>query len=474
MKTITSYLGVRSVRSGSTDDDSRESASHSSDVLDEDIENRFGDLKVAKQGCQQQRKNSSAMSSPISIVPTASFPPPPLVCLPPEVLSVMLGLLSAREVLKLERTCRRLLMQIRFPSGSSQFLWNGMLQRHFGTSFSRLGSAATSGVPSRNDFLHLRNLRLRPMASVESPKALSDSPNRTPSLRSVPQTWRRRSSPFSPLSEVENVVPLAGVEECDHHAEPVAVLPPKGDVDFVERYNFAVLETNARAVEGDIASTKSKSPFFMPRQCNGWEVDFELCYAGWNGGLLGIVACDPKSSGSASVSLGQSSSSRLNVWCFDFFNSGNRGRDIDEWWSRSELDGHHCPVMCNMRSADVGLLTASESPTRSQQKFRLRFECRMERSTRGSSLDLFLLNKDDRVVRFVARIGDADDTEREEMDDERSENESIGLERLRSYASRGFDFRPFCGFSPLNNSSEDQPHRQPEKSHARVLRVVYM
>ena len=469
MKTITSYLGVRLVRSDSAD--SRERAS--SDARDEDIENRFGDLKVGER-CQQQRKNSSAMSSTKSIVPTASSPPPPLVCLPPEVLSVMLGLLSAREVLKLERTCRRLLMQIRFPSGSSQFLWNGMLRRHFGTSFSRLGSAATSGVPSRNDFLHLRNLRLRPMASVESPKVLSDSPNhRTPSLRSVPQTWRRRSSPFSPLSEVQNVIPLAGVEECDHHAEPVAVLPPKGDVGFVERYNFAVLETNTRAVEGDIASTTSKSPFFMPRQCNGWEVDFELCYAGWNGGLLGIVACDPKGSGSASVSLGQSSSSQLNVWCFDFFNSGNRGRDIDEWWSRSDLDGHHCPVMCNMRSADVGLLTASESPTRSQQKFRLRFECRTERGTRGSSLDLFLLNEDGKVVRFVARIGDADDTEHDEMDDERSENESIGLERLRSYASRGFDFRPFCGFSPLNNA-EDQSHRQPEKSHARVLRVVYM
>ena len=386
----------------------------------------------------------------------------------------MLGLLSAREVLKLERTCRRLLMQIRFPSGSSQFLWNGMLRRHFGTSFSRLGLAATSGVPSRNDFLHLRNLRLRPMASVESPKALSDSPNhRTPSLRSVPQTWRRRSSPFSPLSEVQNVVPLAGVEECDHHAEPVAVLPPKGDVGFVERYNFAVLETNTRAVEGDIASTTSKSPFFMPRQCNGWEVDFELCYAGWNGGLLGIVACDPNGSGSASVSLGQSSSSQLNVWCFDFFNNGNRGRDIDEWWSRSDLDGHHVTVMCNMRSADVGLITASESPTRSQQKFRLRFECRTVRGTRGSSLDLFLLNKDGKVVRFVARIGDTDDTEHDDMDDERSENESIGLERLRSYASRGFDFRPFCGFSPLNNA-DDQRHRQPEKSHARVLRVVYM
>ena len=128
-----------------------------------------------------------------------------------------------------------------------------------------------------------------------------------------------------------------------------------------------------------------------------------------------------------------------------------------------------------MRSADVGLLTASESPTRSEQKFRLRFDCRTERGTRGSSLDLFLLNKDGKVDRFVASIGDTDDTEHhEEMDDERSESESIGLERLRSYASQGFDFRPFCGFSPLNNSSEDQLHRQPEKSHARVLRVVYM
>lgn len=461
MTTITSYLSARSGRNGRAGGYAaagRERASF--DIQEEDIENRFKDMNV---GCQQRRKDlvSAAAASP---------PPPPLVCLAPEVLSAILRLLSPREVLKLEKTCRRLLMQIRYPKGSSQFLWNGMLRRHFGTSFSRLGSAAASDVPSRNDFLHLRNLRLRPMASVESSKALPDSPNhRTPSLRSVPQRWRRRSSPFAPLSEVQNVVPLAGVEECDHHAEPVAVLPAKGDVDFVERYNVAVLESSNRGNEGD---NPSASPFFMPCQCSGWEVDFELCYAGWNGGLLGMVACDPKGSGSAAVSLGQSAS-KFNMWCFDFFNSNNRGRDtcIDEWWSRGELDGHHCPVFCNRRAADVGSLTTSESPTRSQQRFRLRFECLSERGMKGSSLELFLLNTDNKVVRFVARIGD-ENAEDEDMDDERSENESVGLERLRSYAAQGFDFRPFLGFSPLN-ASEGQPHRQPERSHARILRVVY-
>ena len=404
----------------------------------------------------------SICSSPSSSRLASQYPP--LVTLPSELLSKIMGYLSARQVLKVEVTCHSLLYHIRNPKEmSSEKLWQSIVSRHWPFAVKKSSSSSSSYTSdsswscsaSRNQFLYLLNLRLRPLASMES-SALTDCPDRTPSLRSIPQSWFRRSSPFAPRTEVQEVVTLACVEECEHHAEPAVVLQPRGDIDFLQRYNFAVLES-------------AKNNTFMPGQCtgggNGWEVDFEVCFAGWNGGLLGIVACNPDHAASA-ISWGKHHANcdnepMHNLWCFDFTQNGQEFDQV--WWDRTDLDEHRYPVFCEMQNAGVGSLVKSESPTRSPQHLRLRFDM-----NGGGRLDLFLLGEDGdagskEVVRYVASF---------DNEDEDSDEDTITTatnERMKKYADEGFHFRPFVGFSPL----DEELHFEPEKSYARVTRVIH-
>mmetsp|Transcript_33757 Transcript_33757/g.74052 ORF Transcript_33757/g.74052 Transcript_33757/m.74052 type:complete len:446 (-) Transcript_33757:618-1955(-) len=402
----------------------------------------------------------SICSSPSSSRVASQYPP--LVTLPSELLSETMRYLSARQVLKVEVTCHSLLYHLRNPKEiSSEKLWQSIVSRHWPFALKNGSSSCTSDSSwacsaSRNKFLYLLNLRLRPLASMES-SALTGCPDRTPSLRSIPQSWFRRSSPFAPRTEVQEVVTLACVEECEHHVEPALVLQPRGDIDFLQRYNFAVLE-----------STKDNT-FVPSRLCagggNGWEADFEVCFAGWNGGLLGIVACNPDHAASA-ISWGKHHANcdnepMHNLWCFDFTQNGQEFDQV--WWDRADLDEHRYPVFCEMQNSGVGSLDKSESPTRSPQHFRLRFDM-----NGGGRLDLFLLREDGdtgskELIRYVASF----DNEDEDSDDDTITTSTN--EHMKKYAEDGFEFRPFVGFSPL----DEELHFEPEKSYARVTRVVH-
>lgn len=373
-----------------------------------------------------------------------SGPPPPLPlpsALPAEVTLAILSFITAKDLLVLEASCRQILLLVREPSGPPEYLWSCMIQRHWPWAQKRQRM-----LPSRPAFLHLRNLRFRPMASIGSNAMLHNPewPGRTPSLRSVPQSWSCRSSPFDSPSDVVGLLcsPLAMVEECDPQAEPTGMYSPQGDPNLTERYNFAVLDSGGS---------------FMPRdgRAGGWEVDFELCYAGWAGGLLGVVACEPNPEPS-SVAFGDSRGQSGNFWCFNF--TRNEAAFDEAWWDQGTggsdhcLGRHCCPIFCDEPNAGARSLLTSESPTRQPLSFRMRLNWG---NVGKASLELYLLDggyesgNDAVVKRLVGRI------------DERSGD---------PFMSNGHEVLPFVAFSPLD--VDGTFYLEPERSFAKVIRVV--
>lgn len=265
--------------------------------------------------------------------------------LPPEILFRILGYCRAPELLRTERTCKRLMGLLRTSTPDTEEIWKCVVCSYWPWANEITFDESSKSRPPawRRVFQYLRGLHFSTFAPLENCHINFLPALRTPFMRTTRQNWYTRRSPFSKPSFLSGPAqfPLAIIEECEEE-QVLAVIPGvEGNVDLLELSSVSVLVS--RMASSTCASSTCGLPPVMDFGFRHIEIDFELCLPEWQAVLVGVVGYDT-STPERSLLL-----EKGNAWFFDigeltvpeFYNNDCRCGKLMEARGENSLEPRH-------------------------------------------------------------------------------------------------------------------------------------